>query len=66
MVKGRRLVSFRRFLFMLALLPLILLVVFFSSVIILLILGMFILIFIVGYIYLMFGRKKRAKVIVIR
>jgi len=65
-IKGKRLVNLRRFLFMLALLPLVFLVVFFSSVIIALVLVMFIVIFVIGYVYVMFSKKGRGKVVVIR
>ncbi len=66
-VKGKRIVDFRRFLFMLALFPLILLIVLFSSVIIIVVLACFILVVVIGYAYFMFSRKRRfRKVVVIK
>ncbi|MFH0751993.1 MAG: hypothetical protein V1914_00145 [archaeon] len=66
-IKGKRLINFRRFLFLLVLFPLILLVVLFSSMVIVIILLMFIVIFVIGYLYVLFGRKKRSgRVIVVR
>jgi len=65
-IRGKRLLNLRRFLFMLALFPLILLVVFFSSIIIAIVLVMLIVLFVAGYIYVMFSRKRRGKVIVIK
>ncbi len=64
-VKGRRLINLRRFLFFLALFPLVLLVVLFSSVVAVIVLVVFILIFVIGYLYMLFGRGK-GKFVVIR
>lgn len=65
-IKGGRLMNLRRFLFMLALFPLVLLIVFFSSVIVIVVLVMFVVIFVIGYVYVMFFRKRKGKVVVIR
>lgn len=64
-VKGRRLINLGRFLFFLALFPLVLLVVLFSSVVAVIILVAFILIFVIGYLYMLFGRGK-GKVVLVR
>lgn len=64
-VKGKRLINLRRFLFFLALFPLVLLVVLFSSAIAVIVLAGFILIFVIGYLYMLFGRGK-GKFVVVR
>ncbi len=58
-IKGKRLINLRRFLFLLALFPVVLILVLFSSVILVLVLVMLVIIFIVTYIFMIFGRKKR-------
>lgn len=64
-IRGRRIVSFKRFLFMLLLSPLIFVIVLFSSLVLVAVLALFVLLFIIAYVYMMFSKKK-SKVIVIK
>lgn len=64
-IRGKRVVSFKRFLFMLLLAPLIFVIVIFSSLVLVVVLALFVLLFVLVYVYMMFGRKK-GKVIIVR
>jgi len=64
--KGERFSGIRRFLYLLAVFPLIFFVVLLSSAIIVAVVVALVAIFVVGYVYLIFSRKRKGRVIVVK